>query len=367
MKSHILPSIILASSMLLVGCNPKDEYYGKAIKPDMESVIGKTPLEVQATPVAPSMPSTRTESQPSPVVSPNEEVTIEQVSKVQSASELFKQTEDRENNLDILWVIDNSGSMADEQESVAKNFDAFISNFIKKNVDFRMAITTTDSRELWKGLVRKGSMETLTSAKAKEDQEIFINNFKELIKVGTQGNGVEIGMASITNFVEVHGANFLRDDAYFVVILVTDEDDQSPLNASDYANELKKAKSDAGKIKVFSIVDMKSKPKTGGSLVKGHERYKEFSKLTNGYIHDINQDFAKSLKSIGDSVSQLVNNFKLAHTPVPGTLRVYVNNELIAAGKTTFVENDNLIVFKKGSEPKSGSSIRVDYDYILEN
>src|SRR5688500_11827035 len=44
---------------------------------------------------------------------------------------------------DILFVVDNSGSMADEQEILAANFDAFI-NQIAGAGNYQIGIVTTD-------------------------------------------------------------------------------------------------------------------------------------------------------------------------------------------------------------------------------
>jgi hypothetical protein len=45
--------------------------------------------------------------------------------------------------VDILWVIDNSGSMCDAQESLRSNFDAFIDEIANRNIDFHIGVTTT--------------------------------------------------------------------------------------------------------------------------------------------------------------------------------------------------------------------------------
>ncbi len=72
-------------------------------------------------------------------------------SKVPSVSILplldnFEQQENRiAAKMDILWVIDNSGSMKDEQEALRENFNSFITNFIKKGYDYRIAVITTDA------------------------------------------------------------------------------------------------------------------------------------------------------------------------------------------------------------------------------
>jgi hypothetical protein len=45
---------------------------------------------------------------------------------------------------DILWVIDNSGSMGDDLQAVAENAAPFIDVAVDKDIDFRMAVTSTD-------------------------------------------------------------------------------------------------------------------------------------------------------------------------------------------------------------------------------
>src|SRR5687767_15405232 len=55
---------------------------------------------------------------------------------------------------DILFVVDNSGSMADEQENLAVNFGRFIEQ-IAGSGDYRIAVVTTDVDKApseWEGL-----------------------------------------------------------------------------------------------------------------------------------------------------------------------------------------------------------------------
>ncbi len=49
--------------------------------------------------------------------------------------------------VDILWVVDTSGSMEPYQENLAQNFNSFISSFANKGFDFHMAVVGTDA---WK-------------------------------------------------------------------------------------------------------------------------------------------------------------------------------------------------------------------------
>lgn len=62
-------------------------------------------------------------------------------SKVQK--DVFQQA--RRNTVDILLVVDDSCSMAEEQEKLSNNFDAFISAFSGVDVDWQIGVTTTDT------------------------------------------------------------------------------------------------------------------------------------------------------------------------------------------------------------------------------
>ncbi len=61
--------------------------------------------------------------------------------------DIFYQTQENKATakIDILWVIDNSGSMEDDQQHLRENFNSFITDFIKKGYDYRIAVITTDA------------------------------------------------------------------------------------------------------------------------------------------------------------------------------------------------------------------------------
>jgi len=60
-------------------------------------------------------------------------------------TDVFQQ--DRANEVDLLVVIDNSCSMVEEQDNLARNFDAMLERFVEAEVDWRIGVTTTDVEE----------------------------------------------------------------------------------------------------------------------------------------------------------------------------------------------------------------------------
>jgi hypothetical protein len=52
--------------------------------------------------------------------------------------------------VDVLWAIDNSGSMSDKQRKLANNFSSFASFFVDSGVDWHMSTGTwASSRRTW--------------------------------------------------------------------------------------------------------------------------------------------------------------------------------------------------------------------------
>ena len=54
-------------------------------------------------------------------------------------ADVFQQASGSNDKVDILWVIDNSGSMATSQSNLANNMNSFISEFQSKNLDFPLS------------------------------------------------------------------------------------------------------------------------------------------------------------------------------------------------------------------------------------
>lgn len=274
-------------------------------------------------------------------------------------TEIFRQAAEETKKLDIVWVIDDSGSMSDEQASLGANFSAFIDEFIAKNVDFKMGITTTDtSSATRKGKMVFGSDVKLTSAKAQQDPAQFKTDFRNLVNVGTYGSGTEAGLSASEGFMQKHAATFLRPDAYLAVVIVSDEEDQSYKTVSAYTDYLKTMKVSTGLVKVYSVVDVHHL-NSGAGITVGSARYKSASNKTGGLIADIRENFHTVLTDMGNSIINLLDSFALANAPIAGSLNVYVNGVL--SSNYTFDAQTHSIKFNPNSLPPVGAEIRVTY------
>jgi hypothetical protein len=277
----------------------------------------------------------------------------------QWADESFSQTAESQKKLDIIWVIDNSGSMSEEQASLGTNFSSFINDFIDENVDFKMGVTTTDTRTNGGGQAYSTSLADLTSAEAQADEADFKADFARHVNVGIRGDGNEKGLQASESFINRYKDSWMRSDAYLVVVYLSDEEDQSPKTKEQYLAALQAAKTNAGYVKAYSIVNTVPCT-TGGGITCGYERYGYQADQTGGTVADIKSNFATVLNDMGQQIISLLDTFPLAHDPVPGSIEVRVNGVVQSSGWSV---TGRQLKFDAGSVPAVGATVQVRYQY----
>ncbi|MFP5457769.1 MAG: hypothetical protein ACLGG7_03465, partial [Bacteriovoracia bacterium] len=154
---------------------------------------------------------------------------------------------------------------------------------------------------------------------------------------------------------------WMRQDAYLIMVFVSDEEDQSPKSKEEYLARFLASKqaAGAGYVKAYSIVNTQPCQSANG-ITCGFQRYGFQSEQTAGTITDIKDNFASVLQDMGQSIINLLDTFPLANDPILGTIEVRVNGQLQASGWS--VENRQL-KFANGSVPAVGSSIQIRYQY----
>ncbi|MBK8202737.1 MAG: hypothetical protein IPK68_10610 [Bdellovibrionales bacterium] len=119
--------------------------------------------------------------------------------------------------IDLLWVVDNSGSMHSSQVNVANNFSSFISDFSSRGFDYRMAVVATDAyRQLFTGsptvsLFKSAGGTSIITPSTPDINNVFIDN----IMVGTAGYGDERALQSIKVAMDnPSNSGLLRSDSF---------------------------------------------------------------------------------------------------------------------------------------------------------
>ena len=251
--------------------------------------------------------------------------------------------------IDVLWVIDDSGSMAPRQENLAKNFQSFIEVFSKGSIDFRIAITTTDIFKV-RGAF-KGSPRILTPT-TPQLATAFSNN----VKVGVLGSPYEAGLQAATMALDLermtnaprvlaqatcdaackgnvgcldgcavkNEVEFLRPEAYLYLIFVSDEEDESAEDVRYYWRVFETAKGIGNDGTVTTAAIMGDTPTNSCGATPG-KRYKALSDLTGGEVGSIcDTNFSATLKKLATNAVGLKRKFALSKKPNTATIAVTI-------------------------------------------
>jgi hypothetical protein len=257
-------------------------------------------------------------------------------------------TDSATQDVDVLFVVDDSGSMAHEQQNLAKSFDSFIQKASEWKSDFQIGVVTT-TLEFPDAGVLQGSPPFVTHA----NWEKFINN----VQVGTTGSGMEQGLwaakvalgspttdvtdepceedgdcgflhACMNGFCGGPNQFFIRDNASLELVFLSDEEDQSPESTDEYLKYFRAIKGfdKPDQMHIHAIVGPAGGCESDdGSAVAGHP-YLELAQATGGITYSIcESDFSKGLESIGEVAFSAKMRYFLTKFPAPTTLAVTID------------------------------------------
>jgi hypothetical protein len=240
--------------------------------------------------------------------------------------------------VDVLWAVDNSSSMKEEQEALARNFEEFY-KYMEQLVDpeseeevFHIGVISTDVYDPDHQGKLLGFPNIITDA-TPNAAEVFATN----VNVGLEGKGDEQGffaaeLALTEPLISAENATFLRDDAHLFIIFVADEDDRSFGEVEYFVRRFEQIKGvgNDGMVKAAAVVgDVPEVPPTchteGEKPVEPGERYTLLAEGTEGLVMSIcDDDFATHLDELGFSAAGLRRHFALSRRAVPVSIQVWV-------------------------------------------
>ena len=268
------------------------------------------------------------------------------------STETFTQKlHEKKMQVDIVWVIDDSASMYDNQVALANNFKTFVEVFSRFTIDFRMAVITTTHSTNY------DIEEKLNSKFLKSNKQGFIELFKEKVKVGTSGSGFELGLSKSKEFFSGN-PDWINTDNYLVIIFLSDENDHGIDSVRSYVDWIARKKEGLESVKIYSIVSMTQHQDQG-------TRYIEAARLTRGLSRDIGSKFDDVLNTFSNDIVKLVGqNFKLSQTfdiSRVDEAEVFVNGTLVNRNTWLFSSKLNSIRFINSAAVSDGSKVKVVY------
>jgi len=229
--------------------------------------------------------------------------------------------------VDILWVIDSSGSMSEEQQKLSDNFASFMQYFLESSLDYHIGVTTTDCDGNDRGhLEQAAGMRFITP-----DTPNPVETFRQMAVVGTDGSSDERGrqaawLALNDPLLSGFNSGFYRDDASLHVIVISDEHDHTTTDPSlhEFTSWMNALKPDPEMATFSGIIG----PRGGCATSEDGTEYRSVIQVVGGIEASICQDdWAPLLEQLGLQAAGLKREYFLAEVPVNGTIEVWVEQD----------------------------------------
>ncbi len=293
----------------------------------------------------------------------------------------------KNNEVDILWVVDNSCSMAEEQDTLAQGFTSFVSQMETSATDFHIGVISTSfdysDPDRGKLLHDDGEPAYLTL------EDDYVGQFQKRAVLGVEGSDKEKGLEAADWALSptmITGANsgFMRLDAQLLIVFVSDEEDCSDEGAlegevaeecyrqrerlvpiPEYVDSFRGLKKNNGDVQVSAIVG--TEDKTCEDAYPG-ARYIQTAAMTGGTVGDIcTSDWSSMLADLGLTATGVRTSFQTSFAARPETLKVFVDEEEVMEDETdgwTYDSATWYVTFGPNAIPERDAEIYAEYTIL---
>jgi len=240
--------------------------------------------------------------------------------------------------VDILFIVDNSCSMAEEQSALANNFGPFMEFFTGSGLDYHIGVVSTDMSD---AANHQGKLQVAGGVSYIDDTMPFQQAntiFRQMAIMGTNGDFEEKGRAAAYTMVELkpdipRNTGFYREEASLQFVFISDEEDQSganPITRAEFRQWMETKKISPDLVTAHAIIFPPTGPCPDGDT-RGLE-YARYASWTGGVVFNLcEEDWGPFMDELGLQTSGLKREFFLTKLPVtePWSLdvKVVVPNE----------------------------------------
>lgn len=266
-------------------------------------------------------------------------------------------------SVDVLFAVDNSESMAEEQASLAANFDGFIDLFLNSETDYHLGVIATDMDDPDHGgrLVSDGGKLFIDNTMTREQA---VESFGRRAILGTDGARLEKGLESIYTALDRLADNenegFYRPEAYLAVVVISDEDDYSTnITVTAFKDWLGDLKNELDKVTFSAVVSTED-----GCPEEPGLDYVDVAENFDGVIASIcDTDWDAVVSDLGLAAAGLQREFFLSDIPVEGSIEVEVvpGGTYAVGDGLTYSAARNSVSFT-GEIPEALSEVFITYE-----
>lgn len=253
-------------------------------------------------------------------------------------------------NIDILWVVDNSGSMYTIQSNIVKNAKIFMEQFVlQKHINWKMGLISTDEDERPYLGFENIFDHTLVDLADPSSVDATVATFQDSVRsLGTNGSATELTFFNIIQVVKKYDGRtsppFLRPNSHLAIIMVSDEPEQSErekgsaYTASSFLNTLTTFINTDKTLRfygAFDFDDLQDCSSTSyGDRYAGSPFEEAINHTAGFHVSACIPDFGTKLVEIGKDIASLVKlpSLLLKNRPKVHTLRVFYKGEELLPG-----------------------------------
>ena len=234
--------------------------------------------------------------------------------------------------IDILWVIDRSGSMNTHQTRVLDGISAMMAALPTTN--WRLAIISADSN-----YSVNNNVFPLVPGDTDADAEAVYNNLGS----PPREEGFDAAYEYMVN--NTYAQTWMRYDAALLIVFVSDEEEQGTQfsTPSDFVNWYSSQRSS---VFLASIVNLD--PATSlcnSSAYNNGDRYMEATNLLSGTVVDIcSEDWTPGVSDATIELEPVIETI-LTHLPVEETISVFVDGNLYDPSLWYYEPSSNSVIF----------------------
>lgn len=240
-------------------------------------------------------------------------------------------------HVDVLWVIDNSGSMYTHQQNVVKNSELFVDEFSQRaNVNWKFGVVSISYGE------PNYSLPANSAGFEPGDEMLWskpgsVDYFKKSVdKMGTNGFWSEKSFQPTLLVLEDY-PNFLRANSFFVMIFISDSSEETPITSGEFMSRLKVLTPLQSGIRLYAVLatpDLGCNNGEPEGPYKG-SKYEDIVNLTGGKAYPLcTPDFGKNLVDIAKDIVKKTESkvVLLKKRPIVRTIQVFYEGKSIPGG-----------------------------------
>ena len=247
--------------------------------------------------------------------------------------------------VDILWVIDTSGSMHDDEPRLLAGIEAMMSSLPPQGWRLNMISNSPPH-------VQTDAQFPLVPGDTLADAQAMFHNMKK--------GHYEMGFDALETYYynNPYASQWMRNEAALLVVFVSDEEDQSNQTVAEFVNYYTGLRDHAFLASIVHLDPAESlcnytSYNTGYNSIEATQRL-------GGVVVDIcSEDWAPGVQDASAQVEPY-EELKLSHRPIKNEIYVFING--VPNYDWYYVRSDNTVYFD--IIPESNDLVEIAYPYL---